>query len=276
MSGYGSYAQNQSSSKTRTADYQAGAYKDLRKPVSQTIQDLLAGAGTGDTLAGIPSYQGQTNAPITAAEQNYLSQMQNSATNQSPNVQAANSLTGDTLAGKYLDPASNPFLQSSINAAIQPLRQQYNDVTMPGLRAQFTLNGQTLQGEGSSPFAREYARAANDLNTQIGNISSNMAGQNYTNERNNQMQAVTNANAQQQQQFNQLYQTLQASALPRLIQQQGLDKGLQNFNQQVNWLMQVLGLGAQSSQPVMSQTGNSWSSGWSTAGGGGVGATGGG
>lgn len=50
---------------------------------------------------------------------------------------------------------------------------------------------------------------------------------------------------------------LQAQALPRLIQDMGVERGMEAFNNQVNSLLAVLGIGAGVTRPVVSQESNS-------------------
>ena len=91
----------------------------------------------------------------------------------------------DTLQGKYLNAESNPYLQSHIQAALQPLQQQFLEQTLPSM-------GSAAQRAGAFGGARQgiVEGIAHKNLLQTGqNISQQMAGQNYAMERQNQMNA---------------------------------------------------------------------------------------
>lgn len=88
----------------------------------------------------------------------------------SPTLNAANNNITNTLNGNYLSPDSNPWLKSNVDQAL-------NDVT----------------GRVNSQFNNSnFGSSANQetLQRDLGSTASQMYGQNYTNERNNQLQAA--------------------------------------------------------------------------------------
>jgi hypothetical protein len=174
-----------------------------------------------------------------------------------------------TLGGSYLSPESNPYLAGTIKAATDPITQAWNEQVLPNLKLGFTKAGQTITGLGSSPFDKAAALASNDYLSQIANTSANLAGQNYQSERDRMLQALglgqaqtgqqigaqtsnlASQQAQQQQnlaeranQTQELVTTLQSVALPRLIEQYGIDQGTQEFRNRLNTLMQLLNMQA--------------------------------
>lgn len=235
----------------------------------------LAGipAYPGATTAGMTPYE--TNLlntlygragemPAPAPMDTVLGNLGRGAT---PLQQAGTQNILDTLGGRYLSPESNPFLAGTIKAATDPITQNWERNVMPNLRIGFSQAGQTISPFGSSPFDRATAMASNDYLNQIANTSANLAGANYQNERQNQLAALGLGNqatglqasaetqglgaqlgqqsqnlANRQNQTAELIQTLQSTALPRLIEQHGLDQGIQEYRNRLATLMQVLGM----------------------------------
>lgn len=135
---------------------------------------------------GAPQYYGgNTVAPMSGYTKGALDSMAQRAQQGSPLVQAAQGQLTNTLSGQYLD-AGNPYFQNAVNAAIRPVTQQYNDVIMPGLNSDFAMAGR--YGSGSHQLAS--ADTSNQYMNTIGDISSQMAYQNYGDERQRQIQGM--------------------------------------------------------------------------------------
>lgn len=143
---------------------------------------------------------------------------------------------------------------------------------MPNLRGQFVANGQVLNGpaqvspsgginpatgQGSSAFDKAAALAQTGLEQSMGATAAPIISSYLTNAMGQQTQGATQAEQLSSTEINNLVQTLQAEALPRLIEQYGMDQGLQEFNNRVNVMLQALGLGVQTSQPDTATTGQS-------------------
>lgn len=122
-------------------------------------------------------YPESTVAPLSNQTQQALDLTQERALNGSPVQTAAQNSAAATLNGDYLN--SNPYLQSSIDAATQGLVRQYTNATMPGIEAQFSKAGRY----GSGMQQQAVSDAQNNLATQMGSIASNMAYSNYNDER---------------------------------------------------------------------------------------------
>lgn len=66
----------------------------------------------------------------------------------------------------------------------------------------------------------------------------------------------------QSQEVDTLIKNLQAQALPRLIQEMGVERGMEAFNNQVNSLLSVLGISAGVTRPVIANESKSSSGGF--------------
>ncbi|WP_422369688.1 tail fiber domain-containing protein [Pelagibius sp.] len=213
---------------------------------------MLRGLFTGrqPNLSGIPSFDGPTTAPVTSQEQNFLDQI-GQAAGASPNQTASQNLLTQTLGGQFLSPESNPFLKATIESATRPVLETFNDVIAPQLRSQFTAAGQVVQNEGSSPFAQAFGRAGKDLLNKIGDISSNISFQNFAQERGRQQEAVNQSLNLDSAKLDNLVKGLQSSALPRIIEQFGIDRGIELFNSRVSTLLEALRLAGGVSAPTV-------------------------
>lgn len=131
-------------------------------------------------------------APLSAAEQAGINQIQQTAFGQSGLQTAGRDQLGRTIAGDFLSPESNPFLQSTIDAALRPIREQFGDATLAN-RSQFTDAGQFIGPRSSSPFDVADARLQTGLANALGDTASRIAFENFARERQNQLDATAQA-----------------------------------------------------------------------------------
>lgn len=149
--------------------YLLGGYKDA--------QDLYEQGAPG-------YYPNQSIAPLSSYSKNALDATAQRAAYGSDMVRSAQGQLQGTINGDYLN--SNPYLQGAINAAVQPITNAFSSEVMPGIDSNFSAAGRYasgLQGEA-------YDDANAQLSQQIGNVSTQMAYQNYGDERQRQMAAV--------------------------------------------------------------------------------------
>lgn len=272
MSGFmqvltGGSRQSQSASSS-PVDVTPTTFSDLRQPFADVLSSLLGMGGmtrfnertkqneevTTEPLKGIPNYTGQYTAPVSAAEQIILDNLQNMT---GPNT-ARSSYLNDLVSGKYVNPASNPFLDAYIRAAQQPTLQGLTETLTRDLPGRFTAAGQFVNPQGSSAFDRAAAIATRGAADAISKIATDIGYNAYNSERGFQNQGVQLG----QQEVNTTISNLQAQALPRLIQQYGLDQGVAEFRNRINSLIQILSLVGGVTQPRVGQT--SYSSGSAT------------
>lgn len=192
------------------------------------------------------------------------------------------------------DPNSeNPFLAAAISAAQRPTLQGLTETLTRDLPGRFTQAGQFSQPQGSSAFDRAAAIATRGAGDTMGDIATNLSyqqmndqlqraftanqsargaedqsmqaqlarqNQNSQNAQDRQIQAAGIAPTASQAQVNNMVQNLQAQALPRLIQEYGIERGMDMFNNQMNGLLSVLGIAGGTTQPTISQKSESSSS----------------
>lgn len=203
-------------------------FRRLRGSVAGSLEGLLEGGG--------PRAPGPFVAGLTEGEQDLLGRTREQAKPSQASQMATQQLS-NTLGGDFLSPESNPFLQGTIKAAQRPVIEEFENQVMPRLRSKFTQAGQFIQPEGSSPFDQAAAEAVGGLTRELGDISSEIAGQNFQAERGRQMQASQLAPQIDRAQLDQLVKGMEAQALPRMIQQMGIDRGLEEFRRRMDVLL---------------------------------------
>jgi hypothetical protein len=143
----------------------------------------------------------------------------------------------DLLAGKYLSAESNPYLQSYMQAAINPLQQNLMEQILPGLRSGAVASG----GYGGSRQGIAEGQSVGRYLQQAGDITSQMAGQAYDAERGRMMQGGDivqqgmGLQAMQPQMLAQVGQAEQAD------QQAKMDEALQLYQMQMQQPYAALG-----------------------------------
>lgn len=247
----GSETNQQSTSVSTPINFTDPALKGLAPDLAASLKALIGSYGSigNDPNAGVGSPTPQ--AGLTGQEGSLLSKLAN------PGADAA-AYIKDVLGGKYLpgQPGANPFFDAAVRAAQRPTLEGLTETLTRALPGRFTANGQFIQPNtggdgGSSAFDRAAAIATRGAANAVGDIATNMGNQAYTTERQNQNVAA----GLDQTQVDTTIKALQASALPRLIQQNGLDQGLALFQQQTQNLLNLLKtIGAVQAPQIANQT----------------------
>lgn len=161
--------------------------KTTTEPWSGVKPYLLGGYKDAQNLyeQGAPEYYpNQSIAPMSSYSKNALDATAQRAAYGSDVTRAAQDELVKTIGGQYLN--SNPYLQGAIDAAVQPITNAFRSEVMPGIDSNFSAAGRYgsgLQGEA-------YDDANAQLAQQIGNVSTQMAYQNYGDERQRQIQGM--------------------------------------------------------------------------------------
>lgn len=235
----------------------------LGSSLSNLIQSLTGSTNNANPTGGAtPTPQ----APITGNEGNLINTLQGQV---GPGTAGSQWIT-NTLAGKYLPgaPGGNPELGAAITAAQRPTLDNLTNTLTKALPGRFAAAGQQLQpnspgstGGGSSAFDNAAALAFQSAANTSTDIASNVANNAF----NTGAQQQTAAAGLDQNEVNNTVQALQASALPRLIQQNGLDQGLQLFQTQVSNLLDTLKTIGAVQAPTLASNSQSTGTGSSTA-----------
>lgn len=241
-------SQSQYESSTTPQDMLPAAFRRLRGPFARSLRTAL---GSVD-LPGILNSQGVSQeqaqhwqdtlaVPETANEQALRALLMQDAAGAS----GRQGLIERTIAGDFL--GSNPHLTAAIEAAQRPTLQGLEETLSRALPGRFTQAGQFVQPRGSSAFDRAAAIATRGAADALSDIATNMSFAGYEAERGRQQEAVQLS----QQEVETTIQNLQAQALPRLIQQYGIDQGLKEYQGRVQAVLEVLRTIAGVTAPVV-------------------------
>jgi hypothetical protein len=135
-------------------------------------------------------FPGQTYVSPSAATTEAIAQQEQLARQQSPVLQQAQQAyqaslgqVGQTAAGGFLN--ANPYQQAMMEAATRPLTQQFSQAVLPGISSLYSRSGRL----GSGAMERALGTATEAYGRSLGDITANIAGSQYQQERGLQQQA---------------------------------------------------------------------------------------
>lgn len=135
-------------------------------------------------------FEGQTFVSPSEQTLTALQQQEQLATQASPALQQAQQAylqslggIGATAGGSFL--GSNPFQQQMIQAATRPLEQQFTQNVLPSIASLYSRAGRY----GSGAMERALGTATEAQTRALGDITSNIVGQQFQQERGLQQQA---------------------------------------------------------------------------------------
>ncbi len=222
------------------------------------INQFVTGAGTQSVNEALRTLAGMTG-------QNAMSPLVSD-----PGLgNAGMTLANRILTGQTATPGSDALLDAAIRTAQRPLMQQFEDV-LANTTSDFTKAGQFVQPNSSSPFELAKAKLQTGLANAMGDVATNISYTNLAQERqrqsdllsqqiaavesgkNRQLQAATATPAVNRGILDSLVETLRVNALPRMIEQSGIDAGVADFNTQRQQLLALLAaaFGGTSPMPV--------------------------
>lgn len=225
-------------------------FKGLRK-------DLAAGLGkftNPDFQSLSQGFQAGPVAGLTGGETTALRDLPG-ASQSNPLAQAA---LNRQLDPAFLDVSNDPVLANSIAAAIRPVQQQLAEAGSQASSA-FANAGHTL-GQ-SSPFQREAGRIQDNAARAAGDISAQITGGELGRRQAVQSQAIGQANQQTAFEFQSALENLQAQGLPRLVEELGIQRGIDEFNRKQQELLQGMELALAAASPTIATDSVSKSSG---------------
>lgn len=245
------------SSQTQGFDLTPGEFEDLRGPLRDFFLGVLPDIPGAFSFTDPRLQEGgldRLRAPLSGAELLNIDRLQQQAEGLSENEQLSNELLTRRLRGDFLDPAENDALRDVIRFTTGNINEQFNQQDLEA-RSLFARAGQSLPE--SSPFAQAQAQSNVGRVNAIGEQTANLLFGNLQAERGRQTEAVEQVRANSRGVFERSQAALQATALPRLVDQLGIDRGLQEFQARLAALSSALGVGAGLAAPTPSQSGSS-------------------
>lgn len=124
-------------------------------------------------------YPGATYTPFSNATNDALNAVEARARGGSSLLDTARSQMEATARGDFLKPDSNPYLQGQYNAAVRPMVENFQTAIAPGIASSALTKGRY----GSQAYNNQQAQAQDTLGRNLGEVATNLWGQNYQNER---------------------------------------------------------------------------------------------
>lgn len=202
------------------------------QPYAQTL--MLQAENTA--LRPYQNYPGQKIAGLDPYQQAGFDMTAERASSGSPVMNQAQDMALSTLNGDYLDPSSNPWLQSTYDAAAGRMADAYSRGTAATTNAQFNNMG----AFGGS--AHQEMTAANNLafGDSLANLGNQIYGGNYQAERSNQMDAASMADQMAQSDYRDASALIGVGDARRSYTQDVLTQGYQDWLDQYNYPLQQL------------------------------------
>lgn len=230
MSGVFDFLFGEEGEPAQVVDVTPPEFTKLRPDIRDALRDLISTGG------GAP-FTGQTTAQIGSAEQQLLELIQAQSTGQTGAVASAEDLVTRTLGGEFL--GGNPFLDELLGTLEASSRRQFAE-SFPALQAPFQRVGQQVTPGSSSPFDRAAGSAKSALLDRLATTEAQLRFGSFEAERGRQAAAVGQAQGLARDDFERAVRGLQAAALPRLVEQFGLDTGLAEFRRRTDVLLKAI------------------------------------
>lgn len=261
-----------SKSSSKPVDMTPQAFKNLQQPFANLLTDVMNSFNaSGGAQALTQGYKGDLVAPITEGETQALDQLNQQTNGQNLNslIQEGNSAENAAASVQKLgvggDP-NDPLLSAYIKAAQRPTQQALEETLSRTLPGRFALAGQQTQPQSSSAFDRAAAIATRGAADAMGDIGTKISYQDLAAGRDRtataQQGAMDRSLTAQKQQVDQTVQNLQSQALPRLINDMGIERGIDAFNARMTALLGGLGIAGGTTTPVISTKSSSSSGGF--------------
>jgi hypothetical protein len=190
-------------------------------------EDLLARASALSNTPYTP-YTGQQIAGLNADDRAGLGMTESQAINGFQGQQDAMNAYQSTVRGDYLNPASNPYLQGMVNTANNNITNAYQT----GTAAQTDAAAARAGAFGGSAYNQTVQGNQKTLADSLASADNGIYGQNYTNERTNQLNAMQLAPQMQSMGYTDAQKILGVGDIQRSMTQDQLN------NQYSNWLAQ--------------------------------------
>ena len=199
-------------------------------------EDLMKRAGD---LSKQPyqAYTGERIAGLTPEHTSALGAITNRAMSGSPVMNAAAQNLYDTASGAYMSPDSNPYLKQTVDTAMGDAATKVNS-----------------QFSGSN-----YGTTANQevLGRTMGDVAGNLYGQNYQNERTNQLRTAMFAPQFAESDYRDAQALLGVGDIYRDQSQQGLNQQYEQWMNQQQWPYQQMDVLANAIRTSMGGGGSS-------------------
>ena len=230
----GNNSNNSSTANTNTDQSYNNTSTTSTNPLTQPyLQSFLQGANNQVMNPdGTLKDPNSVVAPLNQNQNQAIGMVQNQAGQNNPLIGAGNQSMLDTVNGKYLDPNTNPYLQSTINQALGAVRgslgSTFSGQNFGSSAHEQLMNQQSMAAIAPYLLGQYNTERANQMNatSQVPTYATNAANYGY----NNANQLMNAGNLQQQQQQNVLNAPYQQLGLLQSAVGTGLGAGSTTAN----------------------------------------------
>lgn len=221
---------SQGSTTTTTKSEPWSGQQPFLKTGFESIKNNYINPATGNVDGSkLPAYYpGQTIASDSPETQAALAARTGRALYGSPLTTAAQNQLTSTLNGDYLN--SNPYIDATYNKAAKGVTQNYNEIVNPGIDSAFAKAGRF----GSGAYAQARNSADRSAGTALGDLATNIYGQNYANERQNQIQGQLYAPDLANQDYYDINQLSSVGDYKTNLAQQQIDESRKKYDYNAN------------------------------------------
>lgn len=173
-------------------------------------------------------YTGDRFADLNQTQQSGLNLATNRALGGSDVMNAGQQNVMDTLSGKFMN--ANPYMDAMFKNAASGITDAYRT----GTAAQTDASAARSRNIGGSAYEQMVVQNERNLANSLSDAAANIYGQNYNNERANQLQAWNAAQSYGQAPYQDASQLMNAGQVLQDQAQQGKDFNYQQFMEQQN------------------------------------------
>ena len=200
------------------------------KEVAPYLKPYMDQAGAISSTPYSP-YQGQQIADINGQQQMGMGMTSAQALNGFQGQSEAGQNYQDLMGGKFLDPNSNPWLAANAQKAMGDISNAYKTGTMPQTDSAASRAG----AFGGSAWQQMVGNNERQLGDSLGNAANQFYGQNYANERSNQMHGLDIAGQMQNLGYTDSKNLTAVGDNYRQYQQDLLNQSQNNYNDYMNY-----------------------------------------
>lgn len=203
----------------------------VAEPPAETKPYLQPYLNSASALASRPyqEYGGQTVAGMNQNQVDAFGMTRDRAMAGSPQQGMANVNSYKTLRGDFLNPESNPYLKQTYDAAASDMTRNFQTGAMPSINSTFSQAGRY----GSGAHQNAVGDAQRTLGSNLSSLGAQIYGQNYGQERQNMMAAMSGAPNLAQADYMDAGMLMGAGDAQRAFTQQGLSDAYNRWQQKM-------------------------------------------
>ena len=222
-------------------DLTPSEFAGTRGATADALKGLIDSGGGAKT-------EGPLVAPISGNEQDLVRSAVEQADTNNPLARATRSLANRTAEGEFL--TGGRILEEGVASALDPTRAAIERLGLPTTGSELTASGGRV-ATGENPFATAANIAITGGQNALSDLETSVRSQSFLAEAARQQEAIKLASDVASGGLKKTILGLKAAALPRLIEDLGIQRGLAEFNDRINRLLESISTGVAIGAPVV-------------------------